>query len=322
MSAGILVYTEYADGAFKKSTLETVSEGRRLADSLETDLVAVAFGPGAADHAAQLGTYGADTVLVADDQALADFAGDAFTDTLCKIVEERQPRILLAVAAVSTKELMARLAARLNSGLAMECSGLKLSGDDLVATRALYGGKVIADVAVQGSPKMAVLRPNVSAIVEAPREAVVETVPAVADRTRTRVTAKRLESDGRVELTEADFVCSGGRGLGGDDFSVIEDLAAALEGAVGASRNAVDEGWRPVSDQVGQTGKVVSPKIYFACGISGAIQHLAGIRSSDIIVAINKDPDAPIFKVADYGIVGDLFEVVPALTAEIGKLKG
>jgi len=321
MSAGILVYTEYADGAFKKSTLETVSEGRRLADSLETDLVAVAFGPGAADHAAQLGTYGADTVLVADDQALADFAGDAFTDTLCKIVEERQPRILLAVAAVSTKELMARLAARLNSGLAMECSGLKLSGDDLVATRALYGGKVIADVAVQGSPKMAVLRPNVSAIVEAPREAVVETVPAVADRTRTRVTAKRLESDGRVELTEADFVCSGGRGLGGDDFSVIEDLAAALEGAVGASRNAVDEGWRPVSDQVGQTGKVVSPKIYFACGISGAIQHLAGIRSSDIIVAINKDPDAPIFKVADYGIVGDLFEVVPALTAEIEKLK-
>jgi len=321
MLVGIFVYTEYADGAFKKSTLVTVSEGRRLADSLETDLVAVAFGPGAADHAAQLGTYGADTVLVADDQALADFAGDAFTDTLCKIVEERQPRILLAVAAVSTKELMARLAARLNSGLAMECSGLKLSGDDLVATRALYGGKVIADVAVQGSPKMAVLRPNVSAIVEAPREAVVETVPAVADRARTRVTAKRLESDGRVELTEADFVCSGGRGLGGDDFSVIEDLAAALEGAVGASRNAVDEGWRPVSDQVGQTGKVVSPKIYFACGISGAIQHLAGIRSSDIIVAINKDPDAPIFKVADYGIVGDLFEVVPALTAEIEKIK-
>jgi len=318
MAAGVLVYTEYADGTFKKSALEAVSEGRRLADSLGTELTAVVFGPGTADEAAQLGTFGADHVLVAEDDALADFTGDVFTDTLFKIVKKHQPQIILAAATVSTKELMARLAARLNTGLAMECSQLHLGDDGLVATRALYGGKVIADVAVRGLPAIAVLRPNVSAIVETPREASLEMV-AAADRMRTRVTGKRMEKGDQVELTEADFVCSGGRGMGGDDFSLIEALAATLGGAVGASRNAVDEGWRPVSDQVGQTGKVVAPKIYFACGISGAIQHLAGIRSSDVIVAINKDPDAPIFKVADYGIVGDLFEVVPAITEEIKK---
>ena len=322
MSADILVYTEYGDGGFKKSALEAVSEGRRLADLLGGQVSAVAIGPGSREHAPQLGTYGADSVLAVDDEALTDFNGDGFTDTLFKIVEARRPQFILAVASVTAKELLGRLAARLNSGLAMECSRLRLENDGLVATRALYGGKVIADVALKGSPAIAVLRPNVAPVTPAPREAQIESVAATAQRSRTRVTSKRMESEGKVELTEADFVCSGGRGMGGDDFSLIEGLAAALEGAVGASRNAVDEGWRPVSDQVGQTGKVVAPKAYFACGISGAIQHIAGIRSADIIIAINKDPDAPIFKVADYGIVGDLFEVVPAITAEIAKLKG
>jgi electron transfer flavoprotein alpha subunit len=322
MSAGILVYTEYVDGGFKKSAFEVVSEGRRLADGLGTDLTAVVLGHGITDAAGQLGTYGADTVLVADDEALADYAADAFTDTLFKIIEERQPRIVLAVAAVATKEVMARLAARLNTGLAMECGELRLDDDRLMATRTLYGGKVIADVVVTGTPAMAVLRPNVATIVEAPKAGGVEAVAAVTERARTRVTGKRMQSDCGLDLTEADYVCSGGRGMGCEDFSLLEDLADVLGGAVGASRNAVDEGWRPVSDQVGQTGKVVAPKIYFACGISGAIQHLAGIRTSKVIIGINKDPDAPIFKIADYGIVDDLFEVVPHISAAVRDLKG
>ena len=317
MSEGTLVYMEMQDGEYKKSALEVLSEGRRLADSLGTDLTAVVIGAGVTDKAPQLGTYGADKVVVADDGALAEYSVGAYTSTLGAIVEAHQPQLMLTAASVQTKEITAYLSARLNTGLAMECMSVALEDGRLIATRSLYGGKVIASIEVKGSPAMAVLRSNVAEVAESPREAVVETVAAVTGHTGTRVTATRMETDCKVDLTEASYVCSGGRGMGCADFEIIEKLAAQLGGAVGASRNAVDEGWRPVSDQVGQTGKVVAPKIYFACGISGAIQHIAGIRNADVIVAINKDPDAPIFKVADYGIVGDLFEMVPAITAAI-----
>ena len=321
MSQGVLVYAEQQDGNFKKSVFEVLSEGRRLADELGTQLTAVVMGQGIVEKAGELGIYGADRVMVADDPALAEYTTDSYTDTLFKIIETNKPQIVLAAASVYGKELGSRLAARLNTGLAMECTNLKLKSEHLTALRSLYGGKVIAQVTLKGTPQMAILRPNVADVVQAIREAAVETVPAVTEKTRTRVKGKKMETGGKVGLTEADYIVSGGRGMGGPEYSLLEDLANVLGGAVGASRNAVDEGWRPVSDQVGQTGKVVSPKIYFACGISGAIQHIAGIRTSDVIVAINKDPEAPIFRVADYGIADDLFEVVPAITGEIEKLK-
>lgn len=321
MSQGVLVYAEQQDGNFKKSVFEVLSEGRRLADELGTQLTAVVMGQDIVEKAWELGIYGADRVMVADDPALAEYTTDIYTDTLFKIIETNKPQIVLAAASVCGKELGSRLAARLNTGLAMECTNLKLKSEHLTALRSLYGGKVIAQVTLKGTPQMAILRPNVADVVQAIREAAVETVPAVTEKTRTRVKGKKMETGGKVELTEADYIVSGGRGMGGPEYSLLEDLANVLGGAVGASRNAVDEGWRPVSDQVGQTGKVVSPKIYFACGISGAIQHIAGIRTSDVIVAINKDPEAPIFRVADYGIADDLFEVVPAITEEIEKLK-
>ena len=230
--------------------------------------------------------------------------------------------MVLLGATAQGKDLAARLAARLDAGLAMDCTSLKLDGDQLVAVRPIFGGKVLAEVAIEQSPQLAAIRPNVMEIQENPKEKDIERVDVELPAAQTKVVEKRVEPSGQVDLTEADVVVSGGRGMGGGaDFSLLEELARTLGGAVGASRSAVDEGWRPHSDQVGQTGKVVTPSLYIACGISGAIQHLAGMASSKYIVAINKDPEAPIFKKADYGIVDDLFKVLPAVTAEVKKLK-
>lgn len=185
----------------------------------------------------------------------------------------------------------------------------------------MYGGKIIADVALEGNPQIIGIRPNAMSISEAAGAGSLEKLEANTGKTVLRFVEERIDTS-KVELTEADTVVSGGRGMGGPDYSLVEELAQQLNGAVGASRSAVDEGWRSSSDQVGQTGKVVSPNLYIACGISGAIQHLAGMSSSKVIVAINKDPEAPIFTKADYGVQGDLFEIVPLITEEIKKIKG
>jgi electron transfer flavoprotein alpha subunit len=224
-------------------------------------------------------------------------------------------------ATAQGKDLAARVAARLDAGLAMDCTSLTLEGTDLVAVRPIFGGKVLAEVMISTPPQIAAIRPNVTDIEKHPKEAVFEEIEVELPAPKTKLVEKRVESTGKVDLMEADVVVSGGRGMGGGDFSLVEELAQALGGAVGASRSAVDEGWRPHSDQVGQTGKVVTPSLYIACGISGAIQHLAGMASSKYIVAVNKDPEAPIFRKADYGVVDDLFKVVPAITAEVKKLK-
>ncbi len=320
MAQGIFVITEQQDGAFRKVTFEAVSEGRRLADGLNTDLTAVVMGSGVENITGELEKYGADKILVADDPVLAEYTTDAYTNVLANIIKPLDPELIIIGASTQGKDLAARLAARLDAGMAMECVAIRLENSGLVFTRPMFGGKVLADVEIEGTPKIVAVRPNVMSIAESPKAASVEKADVRAGDVATSVIETKAEAGDKVELTEADIIVSGGRGTGGD-YAVIEELAALFGGAVGASRSAVDEGWRPHSDQVGQTGKVVSPNLYVACGISGAIQHLAGMSTSKYIVAINKDPEAPIFAKADFGVVGDLFEVVPEIIEEVKKLK-
>ncbi len=321
MAQGVLAVAEQVDGSFRKIAYEVISEGQRVADSIGEPLTGIVLGSGVQEVAAELGGYGAEKILVADDPMLADYVTDVYTNVLFKIVKDNDPKVLLFGASSRGKDLAARLAARLDTGLAMDCTALRMDGQTLIATRPMFGGKVLAEVAIEGSPPMAAIRPNVMEIAEVSKAGAVEKVSVEAGETRTRVLEKKVEAAAKTDLTEADVIISGGRGMGGADYSVLEELAEFLGATVGASRAAVDEGWRPHSDQVGQTGKVVTPNRYVACGISGAIQHLAGMGSSKYVVAVNKDPEAPIFKKADYGIVADLFEVVPAITAEVKKLK-
>ena len=315
----VLAIAEQSDAAFRKITYEVLSEGRRIADTLGCPLTAVVLGAGE-DISKELGQYGADRILVADNQALREYVNDAYTNVIADIIDKENPCVVILGASTQGKDLSVRIAARINAPLAMDCVAVQVENNNLVVTRPMYGGKILAEVSLDGKPQIAAIRPNSMSIVKTAGAGSVEKLDVDIGKTDLTFIEKRLET-GKVELTEADVIVSGGRGMGGSDFSIIEELADLLKGAVGASRSAVDEGWRPLSDQVGQTGKVVSPNLYIACGISGAIQHLAGMSSSKVIVAINKDPDAPIFSKADYGIIGDLFEIVPLIIGEIKRLK-
>lgn len=317
MAQGVIVIAEQRDGEFRKITYETVSEGRRVADALGTDVTAVVLGSGVEAIAGQLGQYGADKVLVADDAALAEYTTDAYTNTLSGILSAADAEVILMGASAQGKDLAGRLSARLNAGLAVECIGITVDDGKLRYKRPMFGGKILAEVEISGSPQLVTIRPNVMSITESAKDAAVEKVAVDVGEVKASVLERKADAGEKLELTEADIIVSGGRGTGGD-YGVIEELAAKLKAAVGASRSSVDEGWRPHSDQVGQTGKVVSPSLYIACGISGAIQHLAGMSTSKYIIAINKDPEAPIFSKSDFGIVGDLFEVVPAISKALG----
>lgn len=320
MAQGVFVITEQRDGGFRKVSFEAVSEGRRVADGLSTDLTAAVLGSGIEGIAGELGKYGADKVVAADDQSLADYTTDAYTNVLAELIKSLDPTVIILGATMQGKDLAGRLAARLDAGVAMDCVAVKLEDGQLTYTRPMFGGKVLADVEIEGAPQIVAIRPNVMTITEKSKDCAIEKPAIQVGDVKTAILEKIMDTGDKVELTEADIVVSGGRGTGGD-FAAVEELAAALGAAVGASRSAVDEGWRPHSDQVGQTGKVVSPTMYVACGISGAIQHLAGMSTSKYIVAINKDPEAPIFSKADFGIVGDLFDMVPAIAEEIKKIK-
>jgi electron transfer flavoprotein alpha subunit len=324
----ILVVLEQREGELKKSSFEAVAEAKRLVGAgFGGDVVAVLpCGPGAEAGASAAGAYGASQVLAAVRPSFARYAPEGYAAAVVAAAQKTGAVAVLFSATAMGRDLAPRVAARMGAGLAADCTQLDVDGGKLVASRPVYAGKAIQRVAFKSAPALASLRPKVFALTEhAPgASAAVEPLEFAYDDAEARVTVTGLagESGGPADLTEADIIVSGGRGLKAPEhFHLVEELAAALGATVGASRAVVDAGWRPHHEQVGQTGKTVSPKLYVAIGISGAIQHLAGMSSSRCIVAINRDPDAPIFKLATYGIVGDAFEVVPALTAAIQQLQ-
>jgi electron transfer flavoprotein alpha subunit len=323
MAKGVWIVAEQRYGAFRKISFELASTARKLADQLGEEVSAVLLGAGVEGIAGELGKYGVDKVYVADDALLEPYTTDAHGAAIARVVKENDPAILLLGASAQGKDLSARLVGKLATGMATDCLDVKIVDGKLLATRPMYAGKCFGEVAVAAFPQMASLRPNVFSIVENPKTAaVIKFDPGLdAGQLKTKVLEVQKDTTGKVDLTEANIIVSGGRGMKGpENYVIIEELADVLGATVGASRAAVDAGWRPQKDQVGQTGKIVSPNLYIACGISGAIQHLAGMGSSKYIVAINKDAEAPIFARADYGIVDDLFKVIPELTQEIRKL--
>ncbi|KJS17122.1 MAG: electron transfer flavoprotein subunit alpha [Peptococcaceae bacterium BRH_c4b] len=324
MAKGIWVFAEQRNEEIKKVTYELLSAGRKAADALGEELCAVLMGKGVSGLAGKLGEYGADKVFVLDADVLENYTTDAYTNVLADLAREHQPTAILLVCSVSGRDLAAQVAQRLGTGLMTDCTDMTMEDGQLVFTRPIYAGKAFVKAACpEVRPVMATIRPNVLAAdaPQAGRGAETVAVSAGAGDVRQAIKDIIKQISTRPELTEADIIVSGGRGMKGpENFAVLEELADVLGAAVGASRAAVDAGWKPHSFQVGQTGKTVSPVLYIACGVSGAIQHLAGMSSSKCIVAINKDPEANIFKVADYGIVGDLFDVVPLLKEELEKL--
>ncbi|MFA4915162.1 MAG: electron transfer flavoprotein subunit alpha/FixB family protein [Syntrophales bacterium] len=323
MAKGVWIVAELRDGAFRKISFELAGTARKLADELGEEVCAIMLGSGIEGIAGDFAKYGVDKVYVADNPALEPYTTDAHAAAVAKVVKENDPSILLLGASAQGKDLSSRLVGKLATGMATDCTDVKIAAGKLVAIRPLYAGKCYGEVVVSGTPQMASLRPNVFPVVEnAKAGAVVKFDPALdSSQLKTKVLEVQKDTSGKVDLTEANSIVAGGRGVkGAEGYQILEELADVLGATVGASRAAVDAGWRPLSDQVGQTGKVVSPSLYIACGISGAIQHLAGMSSSKYIVAINKDPEAPIFAKADYCIVDDLFKVVPELTKVCKKL--
>lgn len=320
MAQGVMVVAEQSNGSCKKIALEAMSKGKKLAQTLGEPLVAVVMGKAVERLADELKEYGADTIIVAQHDDLEGYRPCEQHNVLMDIIKDKSPSMVLFGATRQGRELSANVAATLDVGLAMACLDLEIEDKKLVAKRALFGGKIIATVDIIGEPQLATISPNIFELVESDGAGVVETVAVNTGNVKVTLIEEKVETSDKMELTEADYIVSGGRAMDGPDFSILEELAGLLGGAVGASRNAVDAGWRPQSDQVGQTGKVVAPKLYIACGISGAMQHIAGMRTSDVIVAVNTDPDALIFRTSDYCIIDDLFDVVPAISAELKKL--
>ncbi len=309
-------------GAPKKVMSEVIGEASRLSGG---QAEAVWLTDKATDGGLkQLGEWGAGKVWLLENAALAPYRSEVWTGALADLVVKQSPRAVLGPVTSRQRELVARLAAKLGVGLAADCGAFAMDGDKLVATRPVYAGKLLARVTWAKGPWVATLRPNVFRPAEAQpgRTAAVEKPSVSLPPAAMKFVERREEvSTGLPELTEAEIVISGGRGMKGpENYVILEDMARVIGAAVGASRAAVDAGWRPHRFQIGQTGRTISPKLYMGFGVSGAIQHLAGMRTSKVIVAVNKDPEAPMFKIADFGIVADLFEVVPELTKEFKKL--
>ncbi len=310
----VYVYIESLDGKIVSISQEALGAGRKVADELSEDLTAIVLGNDVEDVAEAAFDLGADNVIGCDDDSLADYRVEAYGPLLTELVKENEPSALIMGASSQGRDLSAWVAADLEAGLMADATALKVEDDRIVATRPVYAGKLLCDAVIPDGLQIVTLRSRAFPPAESTgNTGDAEWVDPVADDLTTEVVGFKAKESG-VSLTDAKIIVSGGRGVGGPEgFDPVRSLAETLGGALGASRAAVDAGWIPYDHQVGQTGKTVSPDLYIACGISGAIQHQAGMRTSKIIVAINKDPEAPIFKLAQYGIVGDLFNVVPAL---------
>jgi len=330
---GVWVFAEQREGKIQSVAYELLSEGRKLADDLKTELAAVLCGDaGIEEEAEHLFSFGADKVYLITHLELKHYHTAPYTRAIAEVLTKYKPEIMLLGATTLGRDLAARLAIRVGAGLTADCTGLAIDPEKkiLLQTRPAFGGNIMATIQTPNHrPQMATVRPKVfkKSRIASPRSPggnVIKFSPVISQEDLVVKLVKIIEDETvKINLAEAEIIVSGGRGLGeAKNFKLIEELAQVLGGAVGASRATVDAGWISAHHQVGQTGKTVSPKLYIACGISGKIQHLAGMQSSDTIVAINKDPDAPIFKVANYGIVGDLFEYVPLLTKKLKELRG
>ena len=318
----VLIIVEHQDGKIKSTASEGVGVAKQLAEKLGGDISAVIIGSGLESVSSSADGLAVKKLHLIDSPELEKATTEKQADALAPFIKGGEYKAVLAPASAWGRDLTARLAAKIPCGLATDCTELRWDGDTPIFYRPVYAGKAFANVAFKNGIIMATLRPNVFEPAEStgdvPEKGTITYDPGTIASQLLETIKKEI---GRVELTEADIVVSGGRGLKGpENWGVLEELADVLNAGLGASRAAVDAGWIDHSSQVGQTGKTVSPKVYIACGISGAIQHLAGISSSKVIVAINNNPEAPIFKVATYGIVGDMFKVIPVLTEELKKL--
>ena len=325
---GVWVFAEQRNGELQKVSLEILGEGRRLADELGVNLTAVLLGNNVACLADILGEHGADEILVAEHEELENYTTDGYTKVLCDLVNDKKPGIFFIGATFIGRDLGPRVAARLRTGLTADCTSLAVEVENgaLLATRPAFGGNIMATIACPDHrPQMATVRPGVfSRLTEKNYDFTVENVEVKLEASDIRTTILEIVKANKevVDISEAKVIVSGGRGVGSkENFTLLQELADAFGGVVGGSRGAVDKGWIERDYQVGQTGKTVRPSIYIACGISGAIQHVAGMQDSDMIIAINKDETAPIMKVADYGIVGDLNKVIPEMITQLKEIQ-
>lgn len=326
----VWVFIEVVRGKIKGVSLELLGQGRKMADDLGEKLVAIIPGNEIEDFAKMAIHYGADEAIVVDQKELKDYSTDGYTKSMCTLIKKYNPAVLLIGATNNGRDLGPRVSSRMQTGLTADCTELGVDSETRLVkwTRPAFGGNLMATILCPDHrPQIGTVRPGVFKKPEEDTgrkgEIIHETVEFGPDEIRTRIVEVITEAGGAdVNLEEAEIIVSGGRGVGGPEgFEVLKELADEIGAQIGASRAAVDSGWISSLHQVGQTGKSVGPKIYIACGISGAIQHVAGMSSSDVIIAINKDPDAPIFNIADYGIVGDLFEIIPELTKRIRSSK-
>lgn len=326
---GVWVFAEQRDGNLQKIALELVGKGREIADKLGEKVTAVLLGYEVGDLSKSLISHGADEVLVADHYLLKEYTTDAYTKVICDLINEKKPEIMFIGATFIGRDLGPRVAARVKTGLTADCTGLDIDPEtnNLLMTRPAFGGNLMATIeCANHRPQMSTVRPGVFSVpaVKADNQGKVENVKVslVDDDIRAKVVKIVKSMKDKIDITEAKVIVSGGRGVGSKEgFAVLRELASALGGVVGGSRAAVDSGWIEKDYQVGQTGKTVRPSLYIACGISGAIQHLAGMQESDYIIAINKDSSASIMGVADLAVTGDLFKIIPEMISEIKSMK-